>query len=92
MSGPLTREDLLLINIQPLNLADLQSRVVLSQGPAGQPGPSGGAGITGPPGTTTWSGITDKPSILAFSGLAKITVGSSYPESPSIGDLWVDTN
>lgn len=28
----------------------------------------------------------------AFSGLAKITVGTSAPGSPSVGDLWVDTN
>lgn len=27
-----------------------------------------------------------------FSGLAKITVGTSEPSSPSVGDLWVDTN
>ena len=27
-----------------------------------------------------------------FSGLAKISVGTSTPGSPSIGDLWVDTN
>lgn len=26
-----------------------------------------------------------------FSGLAKITVGTSEPSSPSVGDLWVDT-
>ena len=28
----------------------------------------------------------------AFVGLAKITVGTSAPGSPSAGDLWVDTN
>jgi len=28
----------------------------------------------------------------AFSGLSKITVGPTPPSSPSIGDLWVDTN
>lgn len=28
----------------------------------------------------------------AFSGLAKITVGTVAPGSPSAGDLWVDTN
>jgi hypothetical protein len=27
-----------------------------------------------------------------FSGLAKITVGSSAPAAPGIGDLWIDTN
>ena len=28
----------------------------------------------------------------AFSGLAKITVGTSAPGSPSVGDLWIDSN
>lgn len=28
----------------------------------------------------------------SFSGLAKITVGTSQPGSPGVGDLWVDTN
>lgn len=28
----------------------------------------------------------------AFVGLAKITVGTSQPGSPGVGDLWVDTN
>ena len=27
-----------------------------------------------------------------FSGLAKITVGTSTPGSPGVGDLWIDTN
>lgn len=27
-----------------------------------------------------------------FSGLSKITVGTSAPSSPAVGDLWVDTN
>jgi hypothetical protein len=29
---------------------------------------------------------------LAFSGTAKISVGTSAPGSPAVGDLWVDTN
>ena len=28
----------------------------------------------------------------AFSGTSKITVGTSAPSSPSVGDIWVDTN
>ena len=28
----------------------------------------------------------------AFSGLAKVSVGTSQPGTPSVGDLWVDTN
>lgn len=36
--------------------------------------------------------ITNKPSILDFSGLAKITVGTSQPSNPSVGDLWIDAN
>lgn len=30
--------------------------------------------------------------ILLFNGLAKITVGTNQPTTPSTGDLWVDTN
>jgi hypothetical protein len=30
--------------------------------------------------------------ILAFSGLSKISVGTQQPTTPSVGDLWVDTN
>jgi hypothetical protein len=29
---------------------------------------------------------------LQFTGLAKITVGTSQPSNPSVGDLWIDTN
>jgi len=29
---------------------------------------------------------------VAFDGLTKITVGISQPDSPSVGDLWVDTS
>lgn len=28
----------------------------------------------------------------AFDGLSKITVGTTQPSNPSVGDLWVDTN
>ena len=28
----------------------------------------------------------------SFSGLAKITVGTTTPVGPSVGDLWIDTN
>ena len=30
--------------------------------------------------------------LLQFSGLNKITVGTTQPTSPSVGDIWVDTN
>lgn len=29
---------------------------------------------------------------VIFDGLAKITVGTSTPGSPTVGDLWIDTN
>lgn len=35
---------------------------------------------------------TTIPVSLSFSGLAKITVGITQPSTPSVGDLWVDTN
>lgn len=36
--------------------------------------------------------ILNKPTILVIDGLAKITVGTSTPVGPSVGDLWIDTN
>lgn len=30
--------------------------------------------------------------VAMFSGLAKITVGTTPDPTPSVGDLWVDTN
>jgi hypothetical protein len=42
---------------------------------------------------TLYSGLAaSKLDATAFSGLAKITVGTSTPGSPSLGDLWIDTN
>jgi len=42
---------------------------------------------------TQYSGLAaSKLDTTAFSGLAKITVGTTTPVAPSIGDLWVDTN
>lgn len=42
---------------------------------------------------TQYSGLAaSKLEATAFSGLAKITVGTSTPGSPSVGDLWIDTN
>ncbi len=29
---------------------------------------------------------------LPFDGLSKITVGTTEPTNPSVGDLWIDTN
>lgn len=33
-----------------------------------------------------------KLNTTAFSGLSKITVGTTAPSNPAIGDLWIDTN
>jgi hypothetical protein len=42
---------------------------------------------------TLYSGLAaSKLDATAFVGLAKITVGTSTPGSPSVGDLWIDTN
>lgn len=32
-----------------------------------------------------------KLNITQFSGLTKITVGTTPPENPAIGDIWIDT-
>lgn len=42
--------------------------------------------------TVEWTGVQNKPAFLAFAGLTKITVGATEPTSPSVGDLWIDTN
>ena len=46
---------------------------------------------------STWNGKQDALGFTpladsAFSGLSKITVGTTQPSNPSVGDLWVDTN
>jgi len=41
---------------------------------------------------TALSAATAGTDYLAFSGLSKITVGTTAPSSPAVGDLWFDTN
>jgi hypothetical protein len=36
--------------------------------------------------------LNNKLPASAFDGLAKITVGTTQPSTPSVNDLWVDTN
>ena len=43
-------------------------------------------------GSTQDTAIAGKLSSSAFSGLSKITVGPTEPQSPSAGDLWVDSS
>ena len=47
--------------------------------------------LTGPI-TTHTHDMTSKLDATAFSGLAKITVGTTAPTNPTIGDLYIDTN
>lgn len=42
--------------------------------------------------TATQTALDSKLDDTQFSGLSKITVGTSAPSSPAVGDLWVDTN
>jgi hypothetical protein len=42
--------------------------------------------------TATQTALDGKLDDAQFSGLSKITVGTSAPVSPAVGDLWVDTN
>ena len=45
-----------------------------------------------PVSTAQQSALDGKLNTSQFSGLAKISVGTVAPTSPSVGDLWVDTN
>jgi len=45
-----------------------------------------------PVSTATQTALDGKLATSAFSGLAKITVSTTEPSSPQVGDLWVDTN
>lgn len=42
--------------------------------------------------TATQTALDSKLDDTQFSGLSKITVGTTAPTSPAVGDLWVDTN
>lgn len=68
-----------------------------AQGAAGSPGATGAQGLMGIPGQDgedcgeNWpipvNGLLPNSS---FSGLGKISVGTTAPSNPSVGDLWVD--
>lgn len=45
-----------------------------------------------PVSTATQTALDAKLDDTQFSGLSKITVGSTAPVAPAIGDLWIDTN
>jgi hypothetical protein len=45
-----------------------------------------------PVSTATQTALNAKLDDTQFDGLAKITVGTTAPSSPSTGDLWIDTN
>jgi hypothetical protein len=51
-----------------------------------------GTGIQKGNGSGGFTSATAGTDYLAFSGTAKISVGTSAPSSPSIGDIWIDTN
>lgn len=68
-------------------------------GPQGPTGPTGATGATGPQGPTGATGSTGAtgpqgptgPAGADYSG-PTITVASSAPSSPSVGDVWIDTS
>ena len=59
-------------------------------GPSGSNGGVGATGSTGPQGNTGAQGATGPG--LAAVGTTKITVGTTTPSSPSVGDVWFDIN
>jgi len=50
------------------------------------------ADLDKPVSTATQTALNAKLDDTQFDGLAKITVGTTAPSSPSTGDLWIDTN
>lgn len=59
-------------------------------GPSGTAGTNGTNGTNGATGATGPQGATGAS--VAWTGTSKITVGTTAPTSPAVGDLWVDTN
>lgn len=63
-------------------------------GPAGPVGPTGAVGPVGPvgpAGPTDWNAITNKPA-FGTAALIDVHVGTAPPASPTLGDVWIDTN
>lgn len=59
-------------------------------GPAGNQGPQG---IQGPAGNDGPQGVQGPKGDTGDTGPARpITIGTTAPASPAVGDLWVDTN
>ena len=61
------------------------------QGERGAEGPQGVQGVQGPMGVTDWAAITNKPA-FGSAALVDIHVGTAPPSSPTVGDIWIDTN
>ena len=64
-----------------------------SQGPKGDTGNAGTTGSTGATGSQGPKGDTGDtgPAGASYTG-PKITVSSSAPSAPSVGDVWIDTS
>jgi|ERR1043165_6105864 hypothetical protein len=56
----------------------------------GVPGPPGPPGVQGPKGDTGNTGAQGNPGV-DYTG-PTITVSSTAPSSPSVGDVWIDTS
>jgi hypothetical protein len=50
------------------------------------------SGVQDDAATTPTAAETGALATSAFSGLAKITVGTGTPQTPGVGDLWIDCN
>ena len=62
-------------------------------GPTGATGPQGSAGAQGPKGDTGNTGATGAqgPAGASYTG-PTITVSTTAPSTPTIGDVWIDTS
>jgi len=64
----------------------------LNKAAVGLPNVDNTSDLDKPVSTATQTALDAKLDDTQFSGLTKITVSSSAPSSPSVGDLWIDTN
>lgn len=73
-------------------MVQLKTDLALTKSDVGLANVDNTTDLNKPVSTATQTALNAKLDDTQFSGLSKITVSTSAPGSPSVGDLWVDTN